>query len=237
MIDAYRSVHAAGDLTVRMQIPLSVPTAAFDNRKISDVLYHWASILRDRGSRDDMLRLDGICADAGDATVAHTISKDYPYEQWAGHFYQSLPHDRFVELGILAAQLGLRLNCLVCYDLERVLRAYEAINARIDITWRRWVIIHVISATDDQIRRIKALGLIATVTPGFMFMASDRFRASTSCGRTASPFAASWTPACRWLCRPTTSRLRCCSRCGRPCRVGTGIWSAPLGPDRLRLVI
>ena len=176
LIDAYRSVHAAGDLTVRMQIPLSVPTAAFDNRKISDVLYHWASVLRDRGSGDDMLRLDGICVDVGDATVAHTISKDYPYEQWAGHFYQSLPHDRFVELGILAAQLGLRLNCLVCYDLERVLRAYEAINAQADITRRRWVIIHVISATDDQIRRIKALGLIATVTPGFMFMASDRFK-------------------------------------------------------------
>jgi predicted amidohydrolase YtcJ len=176
LIDAYRGVHAAGQLSVRMQIPLSVPTAAFDNRKIGDVLYHWASTLRDRGSGDDMLRFDGICVDVGDATVAHTISKDYPYEQWAGHFYQSLPHDRFVELGVLAARLGLRVNCLVCYDLERVLRAYEAINAQIDITEKRWVIIHVISATDDQIRRIKALGLIATVTPGFMFMASDRFK-------------------------------------------------------------
>lgn len=176
LIDAYKSVHAAGQLTVRMQIPLSVPTAAFDNRKISDVLYHWASTLRDRGTGDDMLRFDGICVDVGDATVAHTISKDYPYEQWAGHFYQSLPHDRFVELGVLAAQLGMRLNCLVCYDLERVLKAYEAINAQIDITRKRWVIIHVVSATDDQIRRIKALGLICTVTPGFMFMASDRFK-------------------------------------------------------------
>jgi predicted amidohydrolase YtcJ len=38
LIDAYRQVHAAGDLTVRMQIPLSLPTAAFDNRKIAELL-------------------------------------------------------------------------------------------------------------------------------------------------------------------------------------------------------
>lgn len=175
LLDAYRTVHAEGDLSVRMQIPLSVPTAAFDNRKIIELLYYWAKSLRDRGSGDDILRFDGVCVDVGDATVAKTIGRDYPYEQWAGHFYQSLDHDRFVEIGVAAARLGLRLNCLVCYDLERVLRAYEDINKQIDITSRRWVIIHLISATDAQIERIKALGLLVTVTPTFMFMASDRF--------------------------------------------------------------
>jgi predicted amidohydrolase YtcJ len=175
IIDGYKTVHAAGELSVRMQIPLSVPTAAFDNRKIADILYHWADALRDRGSGDQMLRFDGVCFDVGDAAVANIISRDYPYEQWAGHFYQSLPHDRFVELGVIAAKLGLRMNCLVCYDLERVLRAYEAIDRQVRIRDRRWVIIHVTQATADQIRRIKELGLVATVTPGFMYMASDRF--------------------------------------------------------------
>jgi predicted amidohydrolase YtcJ len=175
IIDGYKTVHAAGDLSVRMQIPLSVPTAAFDNRKIADILHHWCDSLRYRGSGDQMLRFDGVCFDVGDATVANIISRDYPYEQWAGHFYQSLPHERFVELGVLAARLGLRMNCLVCYDLERVLRAYEAIDRQVRIRDRRWVIIHVTQATADQIRRIKELGLVATVTPGFMYMASDRF--------------------------------------------------------------
>ena len=175
LLDAYRQVHAAGDLTVRMQIPLSIPTAAFDNRKIADILHHWAATLRDRGSGDDVLRVEGICVDVGDAAVADIIGGDYPYEQWAGHFYQSLPHDRFVEIGVLAAKLGMRLNCLVCYDLERVLRAYEAINEQVRIVDKRWVIIHVIEATKEQIARIKALGLVATVTPTFMYMASDRF--------------------------------------------------------------
>ncbi|MBM3599082.1 MAG: amidohydrolase [Alphaproteobacteria bacterium] len=175
IIDAYRQVDAAGDLTVRMQVPLSLPSASFDNRKIGELLHHWADRLGGRGSGDGMLRLEGVCVDVGDAEVARIIGEHYPYEQWAGHFYQSLPHDRFVELGVLAARLGLRLNCLVCYDLERVLRAYEDIDKVHSIRDRRWVIIHVIDATPDQLRRIKRLGLVATVTPGFMFMADDRF--------------------------------------------------------------
>jgi predicted amidohydrolase YtcJ len=175
IIDGYKKVHADGELSVRMQIPLSVPTAAFENHKIKDILHHWADGLRDRGTGDDILRFEGVCFDVGDASVAKIIAGDYPYEQWAGHFYQSLPHDRFVELGVVAAQLGLRMNCLVCYDLERVLRAYEDIDRQVSIRERRWVIIHVTQATPDQLKRIKALGLVATVTPGFMYMASDRF--------------------------------------------------------------
>jgi predicted amidohydrolase YtcJ len=35
--------------------------------------------------------------------------------------------------------------------------------------------IHVNQATDAQIRRMKALGVIATVVPGFLWMAGDRY--------------------------------------------------------------
>jgi predicted amidohydrolase YtcJ len=175
VIDAYRLLNAAGELGLRMQIPLSLPSAAFGNRKLAQILEHWAGTLAGRGSGDDMLRLEGVCFDVGDAQVASIIARGYPYEQWAGHFYQSLAHDRFVELGVIAAKLGLRVSCLVCYELERVLRAYEAIDAQVPIGDRRWVVVHVTEATPDQIRRIKALGLIATVTPNFMYMARDRF--------------------------------------------------------------
>ena len=53
--------------------------------------------------------------------------------------------------------------------------AYEAIDALVPIHELRWVMIHVIEASDDQIRRMKKLGVIATITPNFMYMASDRF--------------------------------------------------------------
>jgi predicted amidohydrolase YtcJ len=175
LLDAYRHAHAAGHLSVRMQLSLSLPTAAFDDRTIADMLYHWADTLSGRGSGDGLLRLEGVAFDIGDPRTAAILARGYPYEQLAGHFLQALPYERFVELGVLAARLGLRVNTCVPYDFERVLRAYEAIDAQVRIRDRRWVMIHVIEATPDQLRRMKDLGVVVTVNPNFMYMAADRF--------------------------------------------------------------
>src|SRR2546430_15825769 len=82
---------------------------------------------------------------------------------------------RFVTLGIEAARLGLRMNCVVSRDLEYALSAYEAIDKEVPIRDRRWVVIHVNQASDAQIRRMQALGVIATVVAGFLWMAGDRY--------------------------------------------------------------
>jgi predicted amidohydrolase YtcJ len=175
ILEAYRRVYEDGDLSVRVHLPLSIPGASIDDRRMADVLNEWSSRLSGRGSGDDMYRLEGVCVDVANDKAAAIIGQDYPYEALAGHFYHSLPHDRFVEIGVQAAQRGIRLNCLICYDLERVLRAYEEIDRQVSIKDKRWVMIHVIEATPNQIARMKRLGVIATVTPNFMYMASDRF--------------------------------------------------------------
>ncbi|CAM9988930.1 unnamed protein product [Phaeothamnion confervicola] len=178
VIDAYRRLEAAGELTLRMQLPLSVPSAAFGDAKVASLLGHWAPRLAGQGcdaGTAGLLREEGLCLDVADPNTARIIASGYPYEQWAGHFYQSLPHDRLVALGLEAARLGLRVCTLVCYELERVLRAFEEIDAQVSIRDRRWVAVHVTEATPQQVARIKALGLVATVTPNFMYMAKDRF--------------------------------------------------------------
>src|SRR5206468_9147742 len=127
-------------------------------------------------TRSDRDWSSDVCSsDLADSTVADIIAGGYPYDQWAGHFYQAMTQERFVKLGIEAARLGLRVNCVVSRDLEYALTAYEAIDKEVRIRDRRWVVIHVNQASDAQIRRMKALGVIATVVPGFFWMASDRY--------------------------------------------------------------
>ncbi len=178
LMDAYRRLESEGELTVRMQLPLSLPTAAFGDGKVREMLDHWGSRISGQGSdlgAAGLLREEGLCLDVADPCSARIIAQGYPYEQWAGHFYQSLPHDRLVALGLEAAKRGIRVCTLVCYELDRVLAAFEEIDAQVPIRDRRWVAVHVTEATPEQLRRMKALGLVATVTPTFMYMASDRF--------------------------------------------------------------
>jgi hypothetical protein len=159
-----------------MHAPVSMPSAAFDDKRLMDLFYHYAGVAGGRGRGDDFLRVEGInLGGHADATVADIIAAGYPYDQWAGHFYQAMTHERFVTLGTEAARLGLRVNCVVSRDLEYALSAYEAIDRIVPIRERRWVVIHVNQASDDQIKRMRALGVIATVVPGFLWMAGDRY--------------------------------------------------------------
>jgi predicted amidohydrolase YtcJ len=176
VIRAYRENAERGALPLRMHTPVSMPSAAFDDKRLLDLFYHYAGVAGGRGRGDDILRVEGInLGGHADTTVADIIAAGYPYDQWAGHFYQAMTPARFVKLGIEAARLGLRVNCVVSRDLEYALSAYEAIDKEVPIRERRWVVIHVNQASDAQIRRMKALGVIATVVPGFLWMAGDRY--------------------------------------------------------------
>jgi len=176
VVRAYRDVHAAGDLAVRMHAPLSVPSAVFDDARLADLFYHYAGIASERGLGDELFRVEGLnLGGAADTRVAEIVAAGYPYEQWAGHFYQAMDHARFVRLGTQAARLGLRVSCLVSRDLEYALSAYEAIDREVPIRERRWVVVHVNSATAEQLRRMKDLGVMVTATPGFLHMAGDRY--------------------------------------------------------------
>ena len=176
VIRAYRETAERNELVLRMHAPVSMPSAAFDDRRLMDLFYHDAGVAGGRGRGDDFLRVEGInLGGHADATVADIIAAGYPYDQWAGHFYQAMTQERFVKLGIEAARLGLRVNCVVSRDLEYALTAYEAIDRVVPIRERRWVVIHVNQASDDQLRRMRELGVIATVVPGFLWMAGDRY--------------------------------------------------------------
>jgi predicted amidohydrolase YtcJ len=176
LVRAYNEIRARDGLTLRMHTPLSVPSAVFDDARLADLFYHQAGAAGGRGLGDDTFRVEGInLGGTADPRIAELVGAGYPYEQWAGHFYQAMDRERFVRLGIEAARLGLRISCIVSRDLEYALAGYESIDRVVPIRDRRWVVIHVNAATPDQLERMRDLGVVATATPGFLYLAGDRY--------------------------------------------------------------
>ena len=176
VLRAYREAHERGELRLRMCAHASVPSNVLDDRALKDMLHHLSGMVGGRGLGDDWLRVEGInLGGASDPRVAEIVAGGYPYDQWAGHFNQAMPQDRFTEMCREAARLRLRVGCVVSRDLEYALRAYEAADGQVSIRDRRWVLIHVNSATPEQLKRMKALGVVVTTVPGFLYMAGDRY--------------------------------------------------------------
>jgi predicted amidohydrolase YtcJ len=143
---------------------------------LRDMLHHLSGTVGGRGLGDDWLRVEGInLGGASDERVAEVVAGGYPYDQWAGHFNQAMPQDRFTEMCREAARLRLRVGCVVSRNLEYGLSAYEAADRECPIRDCRWVLIHVNSATPDQLKRMKALGVVVTTVPGFLYLAGDRY--------------------------------------------------------------
>ena len=59
-----------------MQLSLSVPSAAFGDAKVADLLAHWAPRLGGRGSdagTRGLLREEGVCLDVADAQTGKEL--------------------------------------------------------------------------------------------------------------------------------------------------------------------
>jgi len=176
LLRAWREAGEAAALPLRMHTTVSVPSATLDDRGVVEFLAGWAAVAGGRGLGDDRFRIEGVTlGGAADPAVAAIIGAAYPYEQWAGHFYQAMDQRRFVGLATEAARLGLRVSCVVSRDLEYALSAYEAVDREVPIRDRRWVLVHVNQATPEQLRRMRALGVVVTATPGFLYLADDRY--------------------------------------------------------------
>ena len=176
VIRAYREAHERGELPLRMHASVSIPSNVLDDRALRDMLHHLSGTVGGRGLGDDWLRVEGInLGGASDERVAGIVASGYPYDQWAGHFNQAMPQNRFTEMCREAARLRLRVGCVVSRDLEYALSAYEAADREYPIRDRRWILIHVNSATRDQLKRMKALGVVVTTVPGFLYLAGDRY--------------------------------------------------------------
>ena len=174
LLRAYREIDEQGELTVRMSAPLSVPSSAMNHEQLRELFHQWAPSAGGRGTSSGNFRISGITLDHGNPNVAAPIAREYPYEQWAGKFAQGITNSEFVEIGIEAAKHKLRLHVVIAtnpptHSVDSTLDMLEQIDKVASIRDLRCVGFHLTRVTSQQLRRIRELGLIITLTPSFIY--------------------------------------------------------------------
>ena len=154
----YREVAAAGDMTVRAHLTMS-PSWSTAGKPPDEQVAAWAPMLGGRGTGDAWMRLAGLFAEGGRTADNLVRARAWPYTGWAGFAYDAgLPRETLREVLIAAARHDVRVG-----GIQRdLLDLYAEVDKVVPLRDRRWVLEHISVLTDDEIHRIRDLGLVVT---------------------------------------------------------------------------
>jgi len=156
---AYDEVARRGGLTVRPHLVVSPSWGAGDPAAVAAQLDLWRRRAAGRGTGDRLLRVSGLYAEAGPTPDNVVRARARPYTGWAGfNFDSALPRDRLREVLLAAARSDIRVASFT----KDLLPLYEEVNREVPIRDRRWVLGHISVLTDDEIRRIRDLGVVCS---------------------------------------------------------------------------
>lgn len=164
VLQAYRSVWDAGEMTVRANLTISPHWRSVSHA--AQEMEDWGHSASGAGFGDAMLRVSGYFIQyGGNRYTARARSAQLPYTGWAGFIQSYNSPARFRRLVRLAARHNLRVNTLVRETLEEVLTVFEEVNREFPIKGRRWTLAHVLHTSAAQLERIRNLGLLVETIP------------------------------------------------------------------------
>ena len=170
----YRDVAAAGDMTVRAHLTMS-PSWSTSAKPRAEQVAAWAATIGGHGTGDAWLRLGGLFAEAGVTADNRVRARAWPYTGWSGFAYDAgLPREQLRDALVAAARHDVRVG-----GIQRdLLGLYEEVNRIVPLRDRRWVLEHISVLTDDEIHRIRDLGLVVTThTNSYIAKQGDILRA------------------------------------------------------------
>ncbi len=160
VLSAYQQLHAADQLTMRSDLVFSPSWSLAPDVPIPTLLATWASWIAGRGLGDDMLRMAGLfCEVTANASEDRLRATAHPYTGWAGfHYDQQLPPNRLIDAMVACARNDIRVVTLTMEMLPHI----EAANKIEPIRDKRWVLSHIGVMNDEQIARVRDLGLVTS---------------------------------------------------------------------------
>jgi len=159
VLAAYQAVRARGRPSVRAHLLFSPAWPSADPAAVTALLRNWGAWLSARGLGDEFLRVGGLYTESDASEENRLRASTSPYTGWAGFAYDAaLPEDAMVEMMIEAARNDIRVGSFT----PNILDLYERVDRAVPIAGRRWVIEHIGIYGPEEIRRIRALGLVLT---------------------------------------------------------------------------
>ena len=180
VIEAYKSVNAAGEATVRATLALSPAWPDGNQADVAELIADWARWLSHKGLGDDWLRLNGLYTDVED-TPEHRLRKSvYPETGWAGFNCAGLPQQAVKELLIACARNDIRVNAIAGSMLD----TFDEVAKIAPIAGQRWVLAHITALDDRRISLLREHGIVVTThTNGYIWKSGAEFRDSLGPGR------------------------------------------------------
>ena len=164
VLRVYKEVWDAGEMKQRVHLTLSPSWSSI--AEAEDDMARWGHSASGTGFGDDMLKISGYHIQYGGSPyLARARSAELPFTGWAGFAESHHSPEMFRDLVRLAGLHNLRVNTLVRGNLEEVLQVFEAVDLETPIAHQRWVLVHILRATDDQMHRMKRLGLVLETIP------------------------------------------------------------------------
>ncbi|MPY75928.1 MAG: amidohydrolase family protein [Alphaproteobacteria bacterium] len=159
VLGAYQALRRSGEASVRGNLVFSPSWSAVAPAGRGEVLRSWARWLAGRGLGDGMLRVAGLFAEFEGGPEHAVRARANPYTGWAGfHFDAGLPRAALKALLVEAARLGIRVSGIV----PPMLGLFAEVDREAPIGDQRWILGHINVLSEDDVARIRDLGLIVT---------------------------------------------------------------------------
>ena len=163
LLNAYKEVHRAGDLTMRATLAISPDWKAASKGEFGPLLQAWAGWLSEPGLGDDWLKTSGLFAAVGRKAADNVRGAAAPYTGWAGFNSDAgLPREQLKEVLLHCARNDIRVTAIAGAAGLGMLDLYEEVDRQIPLKGRRWVFAHVYAAAPRDIERIARMGLVLT---------------------------------------------------------------------------
>lgn len=166
IIDAYRSLRDADELTMRACLVVSPVWTTLEEaeRSMRDGL----SFARGQGTGDAFLRVSGVFISYGGDPSAAAVSQAHPdHLGWSCYLQQANDPETFEALCLLAARHDLRVHTIVIDKLHEIVPILERIDREFTLRGRRWVLEHVSATRAGDLARLAPLGVGVTLIPDY----------------------------------------------------------------------